>query len=87
MNLQHIFFKVDSLDNDPNYNGSFKFGDFGTAKEEVAKEAGKPDYNVQISIWNGILSPKGIVSDDKWEILSLFEVQTKKFIGSIVLSW
>ena len=56
--------KVFDYDNDPNYHGSFKFGDFGPAKEEVAKEAGKPDYNVQISIWNGILSPKGIVSDD-----------------------
>ena len=60
--------RTSNHDNDPNYNGSFKFGDFGPAKEEVAKEAGKPDYNVQISIWNGILSPKGIVSDDGTKI-------------------
>ena len=83
--------RTSNHDNDPNYKGSFKFGAFGAAKEEVAKEAGKSDYNVQISIWNGILSPKGIVSDDGTKIhfwglgnnLDVFELKSEEEIKEL----
>ena len=83
--------RTSNHDNDPNFKGSFKFGAFGPAKEEVAKEAGKSDYNVQISIWNGILSPKGIVSDDGTKIhfwglannLDVFELTSEEEIKEL----
>ena len=65
---EYLVGKTSNHDSDPNFHGSLKFGDFGPAKEEVAKEAGKPNYDVQISIWNGIMTPKGIVSDDGTKI-------------------
>ena len=65
---EYLVGRTSNHDNDPNCHGTFKFGDFGPAQEEVAKEAGKPNYNVQISIWNGMLTPKGIVSDDGTQI-------------------
>ena len=83
--------RTSTHDNNPDCKGSFKFGDFGPAKEEVAKEAGKPDYNVQISLWNGILSPKGIVSDDGTKIhfsvlannVDMFELTSEEAIKEL----
>ena len=48
----------------PVYNGTWKFGDFGEAHPDVAKESGKSHYNVQMTLWGGVFSPKAVVSDD-----------------------
>ena len=53
-----------NFDDDPNAKGTWKYGDFGDASEDVAKAAGKPKYNVDINLWQGALGGKGIVSDD-----------------------
>ena len=49
---------------DPSTTGTWTFGDFGEAKADVAKEAGKKNYNVDINIWGGMFLVKGILSDD-----------------------
>ena len=65
---EYLVGRTSNHDNDPMFQGTFKFGDFGPAQDEVAQEAGKTDYNVQISIWGGMLTPKGILSDDGTKI-------------------
>ena len=44
--------------------GTFKFGEFEEAHPDVAKFTGKKNYNVDMSMWNGMWLTKGIVSDD-----------------------
>ena len=45
--------------------GTITYGDFGPAREEVQKASGgKKSYNVQISVFNGMMITKGILSDD-----------------------
>jgi len=49
---------------DPNAKGTWKYGDFGDAKQDVAREAGKQKYNIDINLWQGALGGKGIINDD-----------------------
>ena len=52
--------------------GTITYGDFGPAREEVQKASGgMKNYNVEISLWNGMMITKGIVSND----------------GKIIYSW
>ena len=44
--------------------GTWKFGDFEEAHPEVAKETGKKNNNVEISMWGDMWVTKGVVSDD-----------------------
>ena len=37
-----------NFDDDPNTKGTWKYGDFGDATEDVAKAAGKEKYDVDI---------------------------------------
>ena len=46
------------------YKATWKFGDFGEALPDVAKESGKSRYNVEISMFGGKLCPKAVLSDD-----------------------
>ena len=48
----------------PSMKGSLKYGDFGEANEDVAKESGKSRYNVQMVCWEGMWKPKLVLSDD-----------------------
>ena len=88
---EYLAGRTSNHDNDPNYRGTFKSGDFGPAKEEVAKEAGKSNYNIQITIWNGFMTPKGIVSDDGTKIhfwgiannVDCFELKSEEYIKEL----
>ena len=68
VSCEYVCGKPSNHENDPNCHGSFKFGDFGKANPEVAKAAGKENYNIEITLWNGVFPPKGIVSDDGTKI-------------------
>ena len=48
----------------PTSVGTWKYGDFGEASEDVAKESGKSHYNVQMTAWGGLFKPKLVLSDD-----------------------
>ena len=48
--------------------GKWKYGEFGKAHPELLKYTGKSNYNVQISMRNGIWDMKGILSDDREKI-------------------
>jgi len=48
----------------PMNKGTFSFGDFGDAHDEVAKETGKKRYNVEISAWGGSWKPHAVLNDD-----------------------
>jgi gluconate kinase len=48
----------------PAMQGTWKYGDFGEASEEVAKESGKSRYNLEMTAWGGLFKPKMVVSDD-----------------------
>ena len=54
-----------NFDDDPNAKGTWKYGNFGEAHKDVAREAGKENYNIDINLWQGALGGKGIVSDDE----------------------
>ena len=45
-------------------NGSWKYGDFGDAHPDVAKESGKTRYNVEMCDWGGLWKPHLALSDD-----------------------
>ena len=45
-------------------NGSWKYGDFGDAHPDVAKESGKTRYNVEMCAWGGLWKPHLVLSDD-----------------------
>ena len=51
-------------DDDPMSNGTWKFGDFGDAPSEVAKYTGKQNSDVDISMWGGVWSTKGVICDE-----------------------
>ena len=58
---------LDYPDMDPvGTDGSITYGDFGPAREEVQKASGLDckNYNIEISVFNGLLITKGIVSED-----------------------
>ena len=46
------------------YKATWKFGDFGEAIPDVAKESGKSRYNVECSMLGGKWCPKAVLSDD-----------------------
>ena len=48
----------------PMFIGTWKYGDFGEASADVAKESGKKNYNVQITAMGGVWTPKAVLSDD-----------------------
>ena len=51
--------------------GTITYGDFGPAREEVQKAAHSGEnYNVKISVFNGTLVTKGIISEDNKIIYS-----------------
>ena len=49
---------------DPSLKGKWIHGDFGEAQEDIAKASGKKNYNVDFSLWGGVLAGKGVLSDD-----------------------
>ena len=55
--------KPSNLEN-PAVKGTWKFGEFGEAHPDVAKESGKSHYNVAISAWGGTWRPYAVLSDD-----------------------
>ena len=58
---------LDYPDMDPvGTDGSITYGDFGPAREEVQKASGLDckNYNIEISVFNGLLITKGIISED-----------------------
>ena len=44
--------------------GAWKFGEFEEARPEIAKHTGKKNYNVEITLWGGKWTTKGVVSED-----------------------
>merc|ERR1719228_324557 len=65
--------------------GTWTFGDFGPANEEVSKASGGiKNYNVEISIWMGVIHYFGIISEDGktifcWGFANCLE--TVKYLG------
>ena len=46
-------------------DGTWTFGDFGLANEEVQKASGGiKNYNVEIKLWEGLRNMSGILSED-----------------------
>ena len=65
---------LDYPDMDPvGTDGSITYGDFGPAREEVQKASGLDckNYNIEISVFNGMLITKGIISEDGKMIYSI----------------
>ena len=62
--LEGVSGRPTNFDDDPNAKGTWKYGDFGEANKDVAREAGKQKYNIDINLWQGALGEKGIISDD-----------------------
>ena len=60
--------KSTSHADDPTTKGTWKFGDFGVAQEDVAKECGISNYNVEMVLWGGLLILRGIVNADGTKI-------------------
>jgi len=56
--------KPSNVDDIPFYKGTWKYGDFGEARETVAKESGKSRYNVEMIARGGIFKVKLVLSDD-----------------------
>ena len=48
----------------PMFVGTWKYGDFGEASEDVAKESGKTRYTVEINAMGGMWKPLAVLSDD-----------------------
>ena len=63
-----VFGKASNHASDPKFRGTWKFGDFGDAVEEVATAAGKKKYNVDISMPGAYIEFKGVLSDDGLKI-------------------
>ena len=59
-----VFGRVSNHDSNPKFRGTWKYGDFGEAIEEVAAAAGKKRYNIDIRLPGAFIEFKGIVSDD-----------------------
>ena len=58
---------LDYPDMDPvGTDGSITYGDFGPAREEVQKASGLDckNYNIEISVFDGLMITKGIISED-----------------------
>ena len=70
----------------PTYKGIWKYGDFGEAHPDVAKESGKSRYNVNMTLWGGKINCKAALSDDGTKLylygitheLSVFEWMSVK---------
>ena len=80
---------LDYPDMDPvGTDGSITYGDFGPAREEVQKASGLDckNYNIEISVFNGLLITKGIVSEDGKMIYSWGKL-LGCFIISIPVPW
>ena len=58
--------KLDHPDIDPiGEPGSITYGDFGPAREEIKNASGGgKNYNVEISLFSGMVTTKGIISED-----------------------
>ena len=75
---------LDYPDMDPvGTDGSITYGDFGPAREEVQKASGLDckNYNIEISVFNGKMITKGILSEDGKIIFSW-----GKFKGCFIIS-
>jgi gluconate kinase len=66
--MESVSGKATNHGSDPNMKGTWKHGDFGEAQADIAKEAGKHEYNIDINLWGGMLGGKGIVSDDRMKV-------------------
>ena len=83
--------KATNHEDNPMSKGTWKFGDFGEAVAEVAKEAGKKNANIEINCWGGLLAGKGILSDDGkkvtfWGIsnaVDFFEWESEESINAL----
>lgn len=68
----HSILKLDYPDMDPvAKDGTWKFGDFGPAHEEVQKASGGiKNYNIEMNVWNGMDHSFGVISEDGKTIFS-----------------
>ena len=48
--------------------GTWKFGDFGKASDEIVDHSGKTNYNIDIELWGAMWKTKGVVGDDGTKI-------------------
>ena len=48
--------------------GTWEFGDFGESRDEITKYTGKKNYNVNITLWDGMWKAKGTLNDDGTKI-------------------
>ena len=56
---------LDFPDMDPmDPNGSWKYGDFGPAHEDIKKITGIENNNFQMNAWHGFLKYSGVVCED-----------------------
>lgn len=86
-NLQHILYSVEGEDVtmealsgrptnvDPTMKGTWKYGDFGEAPADVVNATGKGNYNVEMSLWGGMLKILAALSDDGTTLTSMSMVQ------------
>jgi gluconate kinase len=56
--------KPTNLKENPMLNGTLKYGDFGEAHPDVAKESGKFKNDVEITAYGGAFKPHAVLSDD-----------------------
>ena len=70
--------------------GTWKYGDFGEAHPDVAKETGKNSYNVEIIIWGGMMKIHAVISEDgtkltfygMYKLVETFEWQSEEELAA-----